>query len=217
MRRAARAISPQVPPLIGCAGPGPANAEAEARRLAAAGAAGLLSFGLAGGLDPKCAPGDIILAERVISSPAEAVATNPSWRDRIANEAHGMGCDVIIAPMAASDQPVVAVAAKQQLHARTGAVAVDLESHAVGMVAEAAGLPFVALRAIADPARRRIPSAALAGLAPSGGRRPLAVAAALSRRPWELPDVLRLALDSAAALAVLRRVAGAVPALFTLG
>ena len=82
-----------------------------------------------------------------------------------------------------------------------------MESHAVAAAAARAGVPFIAVRAIADPAERAIPTSALAGLAPDGSTRPIAVVARLALRPWQIAGVIRLAADSAAALAALRGVA----------
>jgi len=188
----------------------------EAERLVAAGAAGLVSFGFAGALDPALRPGDLLLAERVLWPGGEKLTTDAAWRARFAEVAGGVGCRLIVATLAGSDRAVATCSAKQALRAQTGAAAVDLESHSVGLVACGAGLPFIALRAVVDPAHRALPPAALAGLGDDGRRRPIAVAAALCRRPQDLPGVLRLALDSLAALASLRRLAAAGPALFAL-
>jgi hypothetical protein len=60
------------------------------------------------------------------------------------------------------------------------------------------------VRVIADPAESGLPHAALAGLGPNGETRPFAVLAGLARRPWEVPALIRVGLDSHAALSVLR-------------
>jgi adenosylhomocysteine nucleosidase len=85
---------------------------------------------------------------------------------------------------------------------------VDMESHVVAAVAAAAGLPFLVIRAIADPAGRALPAAALAGLSPDGGTRPWTVLLALARSPGQLIALIRLAGDSAAGIAALGRVGG---------
>ncbi len=83
----------------------------------------------------------------------------------------------------------------------------DMESHAVARVASKAGLPFLVLRAIADPAHRAVPISAVGGLGPDGHTRTLAVLGNLLLRPWELPDLLRLSRDMRKGLRTLRRVA----------
>ena len=78
-----------------------------------------------------------------------------------------------------------------------------MESHAVAAEAVAAGLPFLVIRAIADPAGRALPAAALAGLSPDGGARPWAVLLSLLCRPDQLIGLVRLIGDSAAGFAAL--------------
>jgi len=64
--------------------------------------------------------------------------------------------------------PVTHPQAKAALYVKTGAIAVDMESHIVGGVAAAHGLPMAAIRVIADPAARAIPASALAAMRPNG-------------------------------------------------
>ncbi|MBF0561655.1 MAG: hypothetical protein HQL37_06445 [Alphaproteobacteria bacterium] len=192
---------------VGCVGPGFAHAGRCARRLVEDGARGLVSFGLAGGLDPRLPSGTVLLADRVIAG-AVSLDTAVIWRDSLERQLTSF--HPVVGAVVDSSQVVATVTGKQALFAASGAAAVDMESAAVAQVAAAAGLPFVAVRVIADPALRDLPGAALAGMGEDGRVRPMAVLAALLRHPFELPDLLRLSLDSARATAVLRRVGGVV-------
>ncbi len=97
---------------------------------------------------------------------------------------------------------------KAALHARTGAVAIDLESAAVARTAARHGLPFAVLRAICDPAGRTLPRAALLALDSQGRIGPLRVAAAVLSRPWEIATLIALGVDAAhARRALVTRVA----------
>ena len=58
--------------IIARTGAVPERAEAAAESLVAKGAAALLSFGLAGGLDPTLRAGDLVLADRVVRAAALA-------------------------------------------------------------------------------------------------------------------------------------------------
>ena len=109
--------------------------------------------------------------------------------------------------LAGRSRPVLTVPEKSALFGATGAEAVDMESHAVAAVARKFSLPFLAVRAIADTASRSVPGFALAGLGADGRVKPLAVMAKLIARPWGIPEVLGLAMDTRAALGSLRRVA----------
>ncbi len=190
--------------LVGCAGADAARAGLLARRLVEQGVAGLVSFGLAGGLDPALPSGTLLLPSLVMLPDGRALATDPAWRQRAA----ALLPEARSSALAGSDRALVSVADKAALRGASGAGAVDMESHAVAAAAVAAGLPFLVIRAIADPAGRALPKAALAGLSPDGGSRPGAVLLALVRRPDQLIGLIRLISDSAAAFAALGRVGG---------
>jgi hopanoid-associated phosphorylase len=191
---------------VACSGARPAWARAEAARLLAEGAVGLVSFGLAGGLSPALGSGDLVLADAVVLPSGERIATDLPWRSRFSALIEATGRAPHQAAVAGSDRLLATIAAKRALFAMTGALSVDMESHAVAEVAHAAGCPFMVLRAIADPADQVLPWAATVALGPSGEVRPLAVARALLERPAELPALLRLGRQSRRALAALRRV-----------
>jgi adenosylhomocysteine nucleosidase len=191
---------------VACSGARSPRARAEAARLLAGGAVGLVSFGLAGGLSPAAASGDLVLAEAVVLPSGQHIATDLAWRSRVSALIEAAGRAPHQAAVAGSDRLLATVAAKRALFAATGAVAVDMESHAVAEVADAAGRPFLVLRAIADPADKALPRAATVALGPDGEVRPLAVARALLERPGELPTLLRLGRQSRRALAALRGV-----------
>ena len=81
----------------------------------------------------------------------------------------------------------------------TSAAAVDLESGAVARIAATHGMPFAVLRAICDPAERALPPAALAALDARGVIGSWRVIASLAAQPGQLPALLALAADAAAA------------------
>ena len=173
--------------------------------LVAEGAAGLVSFGIAGALVPDRRPGRLLLPPTVVGLDRhDAWPVDRRWHRLLAERAMAAGLvlDAGVS-LCGSDRPVTTAADKAALAAVTGAAAVDMESHIVAAVARAHGLPFLVLRAIADPAERAIPAPALAGLGADGQTRPWAVAARLLAAPWTLPALIRLAADSAAALAAL--------------
>lgn len=110
-------------------------------------------------------------------------------------------------------RPIVTRDEKIGLLMRTEAFAADMESHIVGAVAREAGLPFLVLRVVGDPSNRNIPRSAMAGFDDDGKVASGRVLAALATRPWEIGDLLSLALDTRAALRSLRRVGRGLPPL----
>lgn len=175
-----------------------AGAERAARRLVEEGASGLLSFGLAGGLDPLLRPGTVIVADAVQTGGRCLLAdpTIGSWLGG-ATPHSVLGADKVVG----------SAADKQHLFVATGCAAVDLESGAVASVADMRGLAFGVLRAICDPAERDLPPAALAALTDAGAIGLLRVMASVVGRPRQLPMLLALAGDAAVARrALIRRV-----------
>ena len=169
-----------------CSGADAGRARTLARGLRDEGVSGLLSFGLAGGLVADLAPGDLLLPETVVMPDGAGSATDASWRERLAARLRQAAVAVRSAPVAGSEHVVATPDAKRALAARSGAAAVDMESHAVAEVAIAAGLPFLVVRAIADRADQAIPRAARGAIDAQGDVRHLAVIGRLLGRPWEI-------------------------------
>jgi adenosylhomocysteine nucleosidase len=193
--------------VTACSGGRPERARAEARRLLDEGARGLVSFGLAGGLAPALAAGDLVLAAAVVRPDGGRIATDAAWRGRLGAVLGAAGMRWCEDPLAGSDRLVASPAAKAVLHAAREACAVDMESHRVAAAAAAAGVPFLVIRAIADPSHRPIPRAAQSALGPDGALRIAAVLEGLLRQPQDLAALLRLGRDSGRGFATLRRVA----------
>jgi hypothetical protein len=85
-----------------------------------------------------------------------------------------------------------------------------MESHAVARVAQRAGLPFAVVRAVSDRAMDTLPRAAQAGFRPDGRVDIAAVIAALARRPWELPALVRIGRGAGAGFRALERASQAM-------
>jgi adenosylhomocysteine nucleosidase len=164
------------------------------------GGSGLLSFGLAGGLEPNLPPGSVVIASYVVSE-GERFAADDGWTQRMRMALpEGLG-----RVMAGVNAPVASLPAKQVLYALTGAAAVDLESHVAARAAARTGLPFAALRAIADPAERGLPHAAVVGMRSDGRPALGTVLRSLAHNPAQLPTLLRVAADAWRAMAALAR------------
>jgi len=154
------------------------------------GVSGLISFGLAGGLDAALVPGTVLV-------PATVLLDTDRW-DADAVLMQHLGAPTL-GVLYGGGRIVATAAAKAALHARTGAVAVDLESAAVARTARQHALPFAVLRAVCDGAARDLPRAALVALDTAGQIGAWRVAWAIMARPWQLPDLIRLGGDAARA------------------
>jgi len=162
-------------------------------------ATAVLSFGIAGGLAPGVATGELLVASALWEA-GEHLPVDPAWQAALQTR-----CGARPALLAASAGLLATAAEKAVLHHASGALAVDMESGAAARFAMARGIPLAVLRAVADGPEDALPQAAAMGLHPDGSPAPWRVIQALSRRPGELPALLRLARASAAAHAALRR------------
>src|SRR5579863_8093522 len=118
---------------------------------------GVISFGVAGGLDPALKSGDVVVATEVLAGDDRWLAGLTLNDDLVASV--GLGRRRIVrGRLAGAEQVVVTRHVKAALHSETGAAAVDMESHIAADYAAKAGLPFAALRVISDPASRALPS-----------------------------------------------------------
>jgi hypothetical protein len=189
-------------PPLACAGATPAGAARAAAEIAG-GAAALLSFGLAGGIDPALRPGDIIVGAGVVAPDGKMHTTDDGLSQHLCAALDASDCGWLAGLVAGVDQVLATAAAKQALAERTHAVIVDMESRAVAET----GLPFVILRVVVDPAERPIPSSVLAALTSSGRINPLALIGGLLRQPGDIAALRALARDNSAARASLHRAA----------
>lgn len=206
---AVRSLSEPARPLVAAAGGDASRATTQARSFAEAGVSGLVSFGIAGGLDPSLAPGDVVLADRVVAPDGTAYSVDERWRLSVAAMLTAIG-PVRQGSIVGANRALTRPADKAALHERMAVLAVDMESHAVAAVGAEAGLPVLVLRVVADPASRVVPSCALAGIGADGAQRPFAVLAQLAVHPWEMPALIRIARDTATAM---RSLAAAAPRL----
>jgi hopanoid-associated phosphorylase len=174
-----------------CCRRGDAGANAMQEALDSPGCRGVISFGIAGGLDRRLRSGTHLVASEVITSEGR-IRTHEGWSRTLVNSS----ADALHAPILGTDHVVLEPQHKNELFARTGAVAVDTESHITALMARDRGIPFTCLRIVADPAHRRVPKAAISGLHPDGRAYPIGVMRELLRRPHETPALLAIAHDT---------------------
>ncbi len=203
---------------LGVAGANEQRARDLARRFADEGARGLVSFGICGGLVGAIRVGDLVLAESVIHPQGPTVAVDARWRQALLTalqRTHGVAVrsGALVGSAVLVEQPID----KTALHVAHRAVAVDMESHAVASVAGEAGLPLLILRTCSDAAERAFPIAALEAMSPDGSFRIGPVLKAVARKPWVVPGLIRLGLETRSALGTLKRIALEEQALLGVG
>lgn len=167
----------------------------------------VLSFGIAGGLDPALRPGDVVVATAVIAEsgawkvPAKILAA-------ITAQVRANGVEAANGIVVGVEEPIIVPASKTALRRETDAVAVDMESHIGAAYAASRGLPFAAIRVISDPAERGLPELAKKALKPDGRIDYPAVLAGLARAPSQLGTLIQAGGDAGRAFAGLSRCRG---------
>lgn len=192
--------------LLTLAGAGPVNAERAARLLISKGADKLISWGCAAALAPNLKPGDLVLAEQLLSEQQQSFLTEADWRQHLHNllDKH---LSISGGTLAESSHIVAGRDDKQHLYRQTGAVALDMESCAIAKAAQQAKLPCIVVRAIADPATMSLPQAVSQALNSHGQVELGKLLRFLLTHPWEVPDLIKLGLHFYAARKTLKTVA----------
>jgi hopanoid-associated phosphorylase len=165
---------------------------------------GVLSFGIAGGLAPHLKPGACVVARNIIAENGR-YATDSEWSQSLIEAVKGRAFrfaprqHVSYGDIAGTDVAIACTHAKRRLHEKTGAVAIDMESHVAARIAVEHRIPFAAFRVITDPSHRALPPAALVATSADGRVDFRAIMRSLIQQPEQVPTLLRLALDSWAA------------------
>lgn len=189
-----------------CSGVGPQRAHAAGKLLLKYGITALVSWGCAGALDPRLASGHLVLPTHIINCDNVMIPVNASWHRRLYHRLTAE-LDVSTEALLASEKIITEPTIKRHLLARYQAVAVDMESAALGLLAQEHKVPFLTIRAIVDTATMTIPRLALQALDPVGRLCLMRLLIDFFKSPQEGPALLRLAWSFRAARATLTQVA----------
>ena len=142
----------------------------------------LISTGFAGGLDPRLATGDLLVAVN-FSAPALLA---PS-RALLAGDPRAH-----FGALTSQPHPAETVAEKAALFTATAALAVDMETASLAAACTRARVPLLAVRAISDPARDPLPVPFAEWFDLAAQRpRPLALVRYLARHPAHISPFTR--------------------------
>ncbi len=144
----------------------------------------LLSFGVAGALDPALLVGEVVTATAVVTPGGERFRADEAL---LAHIEKAVGARRI--EMVGSSKVAATVEDKKTLLRYGGAV--DMESQVAGRIAAQHALPFAVLRVISDGADDVLPPAAVAGMREDGEIDVMAVLAGLAAHPRQLSALMR--------------------------
>jgi adenosylhomocysteine nucleosidase len=162
--------------------------------------AGILSFGVCGGLAPDLIPGQCIVGSSVIYGD-QYFQTDKEWSNRLVAALPGAK----YARIAGVDSPIAEPQERKRFYDHTEAVVCDMESHVAARIASLHDMPFAVCRVVLNSASRRLPPAALLHLQ-RGFPDFFAILRSVVEQPFQIKDLLRLMIDASAAVSALRRV-----------
>lgn len=168
----------------------------------------VISVGVAGALSEGLKPGDLVLADRMMLAGKDRSSVDcilPLVAEQVRSAERSLrsaGVRFATGAMLTANKILANGAAKRVAKEQSGAIAVDMESAALGLEAAARALPFICIRAVLDAVDDEIPAAELGG--EDGQVRPLAATSFLIRHPGtilKLPKLMRNLSRATAALA----------------
>lgn len=205
-REAKIASAPGVVTL--CSGGSPARLRQLLGHQDPAGISCVMSFGIAGGLNPELVPGHVVVADAVVSQVHRWAADKELTEAIIGALQTRSELTVLRASILGVDRALIDPVSKSTSRARTGAAVVDMESHITAEYAEAHNLRFAALRVVCDPASRSLPPLVNHALDADGRISFKGVARSLISEPGQIADLLKLARDSQIAFRALTKAGG---------
>ena len=167
------------------------RAERVAETLVKEGCGVLLSYGFSGGIDPKLVPGDLIIADRVFSEYDHIFFASEEWRHKII-DLQPLGKTVHTGPVVGLDFMLHSVCQKAEAYMKYSALAVDMESHRVGLVAKKYDIPFLVIRTVLDSARMTVPNSIASVIDCKGDTNYFSMILNLGKNPRDILDLLVL-------------------------
>ncbi len=179
--------------LIAYAGAGAANAETAAKQLIAQGAQQLISWGCAAALTEQLKSGDLVVADSLEDEQGNMIVCDKNWQNRVVKTLN-TDLNVVNGKMADSSRIIASTREKKDFNQRTSALALDMESFAVARICLDNNIPFVTIRAIADPVDFPLPQAVDQAMEASGEINFNKLIRHILLHLWEIPALIRLGL-----------------------
>lgn len=204
IRRAAQKLNHDHPHYASVAGNQDRSFEA-AKAFVKAGAKGLISFGIAGGLTGEVPVGTLILASEVYCGKGGVYKTDETWRKDL-EEVLKSEISAVTGPMISLPHALESEDQKRGAHTDTGAFGVDMESFGVAKAAKEMKVPFIVIRAVSDGAADTLPACVVPAMGKDGEIKIGPILKSIAANPGDIPHLIGFGLKTRKANATLRRV-----------
>jgi len=186
--------------LVASAGARPQKARWLARELVKQGATKLLSFGIAGALEPGLPIGSIIIGTQV-KSPDGTWECDAAWINQLMASLPHAHCGGVWG----SEFLVPTAQAKRALYEKTRCLIVDMESQCAAQIAAESHLPLAVVRVVCDHADMNVPPLVMNAIDEDGMVNAPRAIWSLLRHPDQIPHLISLGQGTAKALKVLKK------------
>jgi hopanoid-associated phosphorylase len=184
---------------VACAGARPQNARWLARALVQKGATRLLSFGVAGALEPGLPLGSLIIGTHV-ASVDHKWDCDVEWVRDLTNKIPQAHCGGVFG----SETLIASAREKRIVYERSRCLIVDMESQCAAQIAAEAKIPFIVLRAVCDSSTMEVPPVLMAAVKEDGGIDYLRAAWNIIRHPKQIPHLFKVSHGMNKAVAALK-------------
>ena len=156
----------------------------------------VVSFGIAGGLDPALNFGDTVVSTEVINDDGKVFPTDPTLSAKAVKALNRRFVHVFQGPMYGSVTTRYTAASKAALYQQSGATSVDDESEGAAAYAAANHLPLVVLRTISDTQSFSLPPLAKDAITTNGTFDFAAALTSLENDPSQIPALFETAFGA---------------------
>lgn len=191
--------------LIALSGMGSEPARVTAMRLIEQGASSLLCWGSAAALDEHLSPGTLIVPNKVVTRDGKLISACQDWHRRLSNRLNKR-FEIQTGHLVETSVVLTSIHQKRSLATKRKAIAADMETAAVAETCSSHNIPWLAIRAISDSVKTRIPEG-LEHAVDLAGRLPLNyLLTGIILHPKDWAAIIRLALGMHSALASLKAI-----------
>jgi adenosylhomocysteine nucleosidase len=156
----------------------------------------VVSFGVAGALDPSLNVGDIVVATSLQNDAGDVFPADPAIVRAMVQGLENNYMTYKTGQVFGTTVPRYTGASKAQLWQQSGAISVDEESEGAAEWAAANGLPFGMMRSISDNQSFSLPPLATTAVNSDGTWNIQNIEAALEQDPGQVPSLLEMAWDA---------------------
>ncbi len=167
----------------------------------------IVNWGVAGALRPAQHSGELLLPAKLTDG-EQITSTSACWRERIGNLLQASGHLPCSGTLHSADRMIRDPKERSQLAQNSTVAAIDMEAHALAIIAHDMGMELIVIKTIADNCHNDIPDCVCHHIDAYGNPKFPQFALNLLRNPAQLQPLLSLALAFRRALQTLADIRG---------